>query len=355
MHIVGGQDRATLHGLIIVYPNNGATYPFPKPYAQFPLILGEWWKKNVMDIQGNANKTGGEPILSDAYTINGQPGDIYPCSKQETFKMEVKHGKTYLLRIVNAVMDESLFFAVAKHKLMLPPGLYYMAANAYSSAFGAGFDNTTTPGMLHYQNIASNTSSSPLLPQLPPHNATQASTEFSRRLRSLASKDHPVDVPTTVDTHVFITVSVNLLNCTGAPCTGPFGKRFSASLNNVCFIPPAIDILQAYYLSINGIFQTNFPKDPPKEFDYTANNLPNELLTPEFGTRVLLLNYNASVEMVLQGTNLFRADNPGVWLMHYHLERYQMWGMSAVIVVKNGTTAETALLPPPHDLPSCLH
>lgn len=30
-----------------------------------------------------------------------------------------------------------------------------------------------------------------------------------------------------------------------------------------------------------------------------------------------------------------------------------MWGMSAVIVVKNGATPETKLLPPPHDLPSC--
>lgn len=37
---------------------------------------------NVMDIEGNAIKTGGEPMLSDAYTINGQPGDFYPCSRQ---------------------------------------------------------------------------------------------------------------------------------------------------------------------------------------------------------------------------------------------------------------------------------
>lgn len=34
-----------------------------------------------MEIPGNANITGGEPILSDAYTINGQPGHLYPCSK----------------------------------------------------------------------------------------------------------------------------------------------------------------------------------------------------------------------------------------------------------------------------------
>lgn len=34
-----------------------------------------------MEIPRNANITGGEPILSDAYTINGKPGHLYPCSK----------------------------------------------------------------------------------------------------------------------------------------------------------------------------------------------------------------------------------------------------------------------------------
>ena len=35
-----------------------------------------------MTIPTEANKTGGEPILSDAYTINGQPGYLYPCSRE---------------------------------------------------------------------------------------------------------------------------------------------------------------------------------------------------------------------------------------------------------------------------------
>lgn len=35
-----------------------------------------------MEIPSNANLTGGEPILSDAYTINGEPGFLYPCSKK---------------------------------------------------------------------------------------------------------------------------------------------------------------------------------------------------------------------------------------------------------------------------------
>ncbi|CAI9770093.1 unnamed protein product [Fraxinus pennsylvanica] len=441
-HAHSGWARATVHGMIIIYPRHGTVYPFPKPDEEVPIILGEWWKKNVMDIVGNANKTGGEPILSDAYTINGQPGDLYPCSKEGTFRMEVMHGKTYLLRIVSAVMEENLFFSIAKHKLtlvgtdgfytkpfetdyiMITPGqsmdvllkanqssnLYYMAARSYSSAFGAGFDKSTTTGILQYkQNVFNLFSSDPFLPPLPPYNGTPKSTEFTEKLRSLASKEHSIEVPLEIDTHLFFTVAVNLLNCTGKPCNGPFGKRFSASLNNISFVFPSSDILQAYYYQIQGVFDKNFPRKPPHKFDYTGNNLPENLLTPDFGTRALVLEYNASVELILQGTNVlasdnhpmhlhgysfyvvgwgfgnfdprkdpsrynlidppqqttvgipnngwiairFRADNPGVWLLHCHLERHASWGMNTVVLVKNGAAPQTKILPPPQDLLRC--
>lgn len=83
-HAQSGWARATMHGMLIVYPMRGMDYPFPKPalFAEVHVILGEWWKVNVLDVPGNANKTGSEPMLSDAYTINGQPGDLYPCSMQ---------------------------------------------------------------------------------------------------------------------------------------------------------------------------------------------------------------------------------------------------------------------------------
>ncbi|KAL2454615.1 Laccase-14 [Abeliophyllum distichum] len=441
-HAHSGWARATVHGMIIIYPQRGTAYPFLKPDAEIPIILGEWWKKNVMDIAGNANKTGGEPILSDAYTINGQPGDLYPCSKQGTFRMEVMHGKTYLLRIVSAVMDENLFFSIAKHKLTLvgtdgfytkpfetdyimitpgqsmdvlltanqSPNLYYIAARSYSSAFGAGFDNSTTTGILQYkQNVFNLFSSDPFLPPLPPYNGTPESTEFTKKLRSLANKEHSIEVPLETDTNLFLTVAVNLLNCTGKPCNGPFDKRFSASLNNISFVFPSSNILQAYFYKIQGVFEKNFPRKPLQKFDYTGYNLPDNLLTPDFGTRVLVLKYNASVELILQGTNVlasdnhpmhlhgysfyvvgwgfgnfdptkdpstynlvdppqqttvgipnngwvairFRANNPGVWLLHCHLERHATWGMNTVVLVKNGATPQTKILPPPQDLVRC--
>lgn len=248
-------------------------------------------------------------------------------------------------------MDENVFFSIAKHKLVLvgkdgfytkpfeteyvmitpgqsmdllleanqPPGLYYLAVRAYSSAVGAGFDNTTATAILHYEtsNLNHSSSSSPLFPLLPPYNSTLASTAFSSQLRSLASKDHPVNVPLKVDTHLFFTVSVNLLSCTAGLCTGPFGKRFAASVNNVSFVPPLVDILQAYYYHIPGVFLSNFPKFPPKKFDYTGKNLPDDLLTTDLGTRALVLEYNAGVELILQGTNVLASDNHPIHLHGY--------------------------------------
>ena len=44
------------------------------------VLVGEWYKGDVMAIIDEAFATGGDPNLSDAFTINGQPGDLYECS-----------------------------------------------------------------------------------------------------------------------------------------------------------------------------------------------------------------------------------------------------------------------------------
>ena len=133
----------------------------------------------------------------------------------------------------------------------LPVTIYSMASRAYSSAFGAGFDNTTATAVVEYHGIYQ-PPESPHFAPLPPYNGTQASTDFTEQFRSPVK----ADVPQKVDTHLLFTISVNLLNCsTDKPCAGPFGKRFAASLNNISFVePPSLDILQAYYYGIDGVF-----------------------------------------------------------------------------------------------------
>lgn len=438
-HAHSDWDRATVHGAIIVRPRKGTNFPYPKPYKEIPIILGEWWKANVSAVIAQALQTGADPNISDAYTINGQPGDLYPCSKANTFTAKVKYGKTYLLRVVNAAINNELFFAVAGHRLtlvgtdasytkpyttdfiMITPGQtmdlllnangtkggrYYIAASPYSAAVGVSFDNTTTTAILEYVSHKK----APTFPSLPAFNDTNAATNFTAGLRSLATKDHPVDVPQAITERIIITVAVNLLTCEpGRTCGGPNGDRLSASLNNISFATPTIDVLDAYYKNISGVFGTSFPSKPPLEYNYTGDNLPGFLLFTRRAAEVRVVDYNASLEIVFQGTNLlaaenhpmhlhgfsfyvvgrgfgnfdekkdplaynlvdppfentvgvpkngwaairFRAQNPGVWFMHCHLDRHLSWGMDTVFIVRNGHRSSEKMLPPPPDTPPC--
>lgn len=49
------------------------------------IHTGDWWKSDIEDVLQEFLRTGGDPNSSDALTINGQPGDLYPCSKQGAY------------------------------------------------------------------------------------------------------------------------------------------------------------------------------------------------------------------------------------------------------------------------------
>ncbi|KAJ0718903.1 putative laccase [Helianthus annuus] len=109
--------RATVYGAIIIHPQQGYSYPFPKPHHESLITLGEWWDANPIDVIREATRTGAAPNVSDAYTINGQPGDLYKCSSKDTIKVPVNPGETSLIRVINAALNQQLFFTIANHKL----------------------------------------------------------------------------------------------------------------------------------------------------------------------------------------------------------------------------------------------
>ncbi|XP_061344120.1 laccase-15-like [Gastrolobium bilobum] len=438
-HAHSDWTRATVHGAIKIYPRKNSTYPFPKPDADIPIIFGEWWKNDVNKVYKESIETGGAPNISDAITINGQPGDLFRCSRSETFKLNVDQGKTYHLRIINAAMNLILFFSVAKHNLTVvgadamytkpitrdyicispgqtmdvllhanqEPNHYYMAARAYSTG-GAPFDNSTTTARIHYSGNYG-PPLSPSLPYLPKNNDTHAAFDFIRSIKGLPLKfSHKV--PKNIKNHIVTTISVNTFPCpNGKSCQGPNGTTFAASMNNISFETPRFDILEAYYYHIKGVFRKGFPRLPPLIFNFTADFLPLTLNIPKRGTKVIVLNYGSTVEVVIQGTNVvggidhpihlhgfsfhvvgygfgnfnkskdpmsynlidppmlntvivpvngwaairFVATNPGVWFMHCHLERHLSWGMKTVFIVKNGALLNETLPPPPLDMPPC--
>ena len=49
----------------------------------------------------------------------------------------------------------------------------------------------------------------------------------------------------------------------------------------------------------------------------------------------------------------FTADNPGVWVMHCHLDAHLPFGLAMAFEVDDGPTPDTILPPPPPDYPQC--
>lgn len=45
-------------------------------------VIGEWWNRDIVSVQQQALFSGAAPNISDALTINGQPGDLLKCSQQ---------------------------------------------------------------------------------------------------------------------------------------------------------------------------------------------------------------------------------------------------------------------------------
>ncbi|MED6180344.1 Laccase-17 [Stylosanthes scabra] len=438
--------RSTLYGPLIILPKQGSQYPFPKPHKEVPIIFGEWWNADPEAVISEALQSGGGPNVSDAYTMNGLPGPLYNCSAKDTFKLKVKAGEIYLLRLINAAVNDQLFFSIANHTLtvvevdavyvkpfatntiLIAPGqttnvllktkphypnaTFLMTARPYATGSGT-FDNSTVAGLLEYKTSHKNHHSTalPLLrPVLPALNDTSFATKFTNKLRSLATAQFPANVPQKVDRHFFFTVSLGTSPCKkNQTCQGPNGTKFAASVNNVSFaLPTTTSLLQSHFFSqSNGVYTTNFPTTPLNPFNYTGTP-PNNTMVSN-GTKMVVLPYNTSVELVMQDTSIlgaenhplhlhgfnffvvgqgfgnfdpkndpanfnlvdpverntvgvpsggwvairFLADNPGVWFMHCHLEVHTSWGLRMAWVVLDGNLPNQKLLPPPSDLPKC--
>ncbi|XP_004500522.2 laccase-12-like [Cicer arietinum] len=338
--------RATVYGALIIRPREGETYPFPKPNRETPILLGEWWDRNPIDVVRQAQRTGAAPNVSDAYTINGQPGDLYNCSTKGTTIVPIRYGETNLIRVINAALNQPLFFKIANHKLtvvgadasylkpfttnvlMLGPGQttdvlitanqpisrYYIAASAYQSAQNAAFDNTTTTAILQYYN---STKTKPIMPSLPSFNDTNTVTKFSKRFKSLKK----VEVSNVIDENLLFTIGLGLQGCPKnfreRRCQGPNGSRLTASMNNVSFtLPNNLSILQAHYFGIPGVFTTDFPAKPPVNFNYTGN-VSRPLWQPVPGTKVYKLKFGSRVQIVLQDTSIVTGENHPTHLHGY--------------------------------------
>ncbi|XP_010454388.1 PREDICTED: laccase-16 [Camelina sativa] len=331
--------RATVHGAIVILPKLGVPYPFPKPYKEKTIVLGEWWKSDVEELINEASKIGTAPSASDAHTINGHSGSISNCPSQSSYGLPVRAGKTYMLRIINAALNEELFFKIAGHVLTvvevdavytkpyktdtvyIAPGQttnvlltananagsnYMIAATTFTDAH-IPYDNVTATATLHYIGPTATvpTFKKTILASLPPQNATWVAAKFTKSLRSLNSREYPARVPTTVDRSLFFTVGLGANPCPS--CSN--GIRLVAGINNVTFTMPKTALLQAHFFNISGVFTDDFPAKPSNPYDYTAPVKLGVNAATMKGTRLYRLPYNATVQIVLQNTAMILSDN----------------------------------------------
>ncbi|GLT30239.1 hypothetical protein SLA2020_050520 [Shorea laevis] len=431
-HAHSDWTRVGVHGAIFIYPEEEATYPF-RYDAEEVLVLGAWYTYDVnwLVIESDG-KT--EPV-SDSYTINGQPGDFCPCSREETYHWKVEYGKTYLLRLVNAALNAELFFAIAEHNLTVvgmdgpylkpfestyvdlaagqtmdvlvtvnqSPGQYYMAVRQLftGEASFTKLDKSNVTAILQYSGSHIPPKSLPYFPNtLPGYYNKYAAMSFRSKLRSF----FPQNVPKNITTRIFITANLQeyMVNATS--------NYYISTFNNISWVNPDVDVLQAYYYNMSGFYTEDFPDVPPTFYDFVAYDLGANTTFGTLGTKVKVLEYGEEVEMVFQSANTmnasmdhpmhlhghsfyavgsgdgdfefeedpktynlvdppalntaivqksgwlairFKANNPGVWLWHCHLDRHLSWGMNTVFIVKNGNTPETTIQGPPFNMPVC--
>lgn len=271
-----------------------------------------------------------------------------------------------MLRIINAALNDELFFSVANHTLtvveidavytkpftttaiMITPGqtttvlltanqlvpdsstgTFVMAARPYvTSVFP--FNNSTTIGFLKYK-ITKTSKLQPLgyIPySLPKMEDTAFATTFSKNLRSLGSAEYPCEVPKKIDKRVITTISLNLQDCpANETCKGLFGKRYYASMNNISFVRPSMSILECHYKNLsnnnNCGIHNDFPEKPPRVFDYTRVDPLTENMNAEFGTKILAVPYGTRLEIVLQDTGFLNVENHPI---HVHGHNFYIVG-----------------------------
>lgn len=257
----------------------------------------------------------------------------------------MKPGKTYLLRLINAALNDEVFLSIANHTLTVveadatyvkpfqtkivviapgqttnvllktksnpPNAKFFMLARPYFTGMGT-FDNTTVAGILEYETSSSTNSQNTtiLKPFLPPINGTNYVANFSSKLRSLANAQFPISVPQTVDKKFFFTIGLGTNPCPkNQTCQGPNGTKFAASVNNISFSLPRTALLQSYFFAkSNGVYTTDFPSVPLHPFNYTGTP-PNNTKVINGTTKAVVVPFNTKVEVVLQDTSILGAES----------------------------------------------
>ncbi|KAJ0435321.1 putative laccase [Helianthus annuus] len=295
--------RATVYGALIIYPKKGVPYPFKFPYEEHTVILGEYWQQDLVQLERSVMASGGSAPIADAYTINGHPGPNYNCSANDVYKINVVPGKTYMLRLIGALLNMESFFSIANHKLTIVE-----ADGEYTKPF------TTDRVMLGP----------------------------GQTLNVLVTADQKIGSP--LKFYDFVNGAPNSAPNNTGSTNGTrtkvieYGSRVQLILQDTGTVTTENHPihLHGYSFYVVGYGSGNY-NPQTATFNLVDPPYMNTIGVPVGGWAAIR----------------FVADNPGVWFMHCHLEIHLTWGLSVALIVKNGQGPMETLPHPPADLPHC--
>ncbi|KAF2911856.1 laccase-20 isoform X3 [Oryza sativa Japonica Group] len=317
--------RSTINGAFIIRPRDGK-YPFPTPVKDVPIIIGEWWELDLVELDRRMRDGNFDDNPLSA-TINGKLGDLSNCSGivEESFVLNVKHGESYLLRVINTAFFSEYYFKVAGHTFTVvgadgnyltpfktdmvtvapgeaidvlmvadaPPAHYHMIALANQPPEpDPQIPKYISRGLVRYTGVDANNNGLPVpMPIMPNQHNTMPSYYFHANLTGLMHPKHR-RVPMHVDERIFIILGLGTI-CRGRNTTCKRQRSLEtievATMNNVSFTHPnTTALLERYYDGTpEGVYTEDFPVRPPRPYNYTNPALIppgplEEVLEPTF-------------------------------------------------------------------------
>ncbi|XP_074320745.1 L-ascorbate oxidase-like [Silene latifolia] len=347
----GMQRSAGLYGSLIVDVAEGQTEPFHYD-GEFNLLLSDWWHESThhqeIGLSSKPFRWIGEP---QTLLVNGR--GQFNCSLAPNFTnsssatqcklrgneqcapqiLRVDPNKTYRLRLASTTALASLNLAIGNHKMTVVEAdgnyvkpftvqdLDIYSGESYSVLLHANQDRTknywvslgvrgrqpkTQPALtiLNYK-----TTSASKLPKIPPPttpawNDYNHSKSFTKQIFSLMGSPTP---PTTFDRRITLLNTQNKLD-----------GFIKWSINNVSLTLPSTP----YLGSIKFGLKTGFNQvSPPEDFSSSYNVMvppPNPNTT--VGNGVYRIEFNKTIDIILQNANALAADTSEIhpWHLHGH-------------------------------------
>ncbi|PON98613.1 Copper-resistance protein [Trema orientale] len=285
--------------------------PFPKPDAEFDLLIGDWYQKSYKDVRSSLNSIITAYITyPDGILMNGKGPYMDPHTKvHESFT--VTKGKTYRIRISNVGTSWSFNFRIQNHRMelvetegsytnqMMLDSLDVHVGQSYSVLVTADQDAAdyyivASPtmydsgrygiGVLHYDN--STTPATGPLPSGPDPFDAEFSINQARSIRwnMTAGAARPNPQGTFNVTNVTISQTFIL-----GSSSADIGGVTHYTVNNVAYLTPETPLkLADHFANTSGVFELD-------EFSTNSTNSNSEL-----GTFVASGTHKGWIELVFQ-------------------------------------------------------